>query len=158
VADELDRVRLGPATEKDREFVRVLSARVFSRFGDYDRTLPCWMGLPDVETLIARVNGEPIGFTMLGPKPLEPGVTELLAIAVVPDWQSRGVGALLLAGSEERARASARGRGRPILVATVAEDNDAARGLFRRHGFVELHDDDGRYPGGQRSFNVRKCI
>ncbi|GAB1645139.1 N-acetyltransferase family protein [Krasilnikovia sp. MM14-A1259] len=44
---------------------------------------------------VAGVDGELVGFTYLGPTP-EPGVTELYAIHVAPQWVGRGVGRELM--------------------------------------------------------------
>lgn len=63
---------------------------------------------------------------------------EILTLAVRPDARRRGVGAELVA----RGAAAAAARGATRLFLEVADDNEAARGLYARAGFVEA----GRRP------------
>ena len=63
---------------------------------------------------------------------------EILTLAVRPSARRRGVGAGLVG----RGAAEAAARGARRLFLEVAEDNDAARALYARAGFVEA----GRRP------------
>ena len=151
-------VTLVPAEEKDREFVRRLSAAVFTRFGDYDRTLPLWMGLPEIGTVIARIDDEAVGFTMYGTKTLTPGVLDLLAIAVTPSWQSRGIGRRLLRHCEDVARGRRTPEGFAEMEVTVAEDNEPARRLFESFGYLVDPSGSGSYPAGQPALTLRRRL
>jgi ribosomal protein S18 acetylase RimI-like enzyme len=61
-----------------------------------------------------------------------------LAIAVFPEFRRGGVGSLLLGALVARARAN----GERGLSLSVERDNPAGH-LYRRHGFVVEHRDDG---------------
>jgi ribosomal protein S18 acetylase RimI-like enzyme len=138
-------------------FVRDLSAEVFARFGDYETTLPAWMGLPWIRTVIARSGERPVGFVMYTSFGLPEGETELLAIAVLPESQSQGVGRHMLAEVERAAREQARG-GPAAVRLTVAEDNTRALRVFRRAGYTSASEDRGTYPRGQLSLDLRKRL
>ena len=151
-------VTLVPAKEEDRSFVKRLSAEVFARFGDYDRTLPVWMGLPEIETVVARIDDEPVGFAMYGTKTLAPGILDLLAIAVTPPWQSRGIGRRLLRHCEDVARGRRTPEGFAEVEVTVAEDNEPARQLFESSGYLVDPSGGGSYPAGQPALTLRKRL
>lgn len=138
-----------------REFVRALSAEVFSRFGDYDLTLPPLIGLPSIRTVIALDRNRPVGFAIFSLEELADGEVDLLAIAVTAARQRRGVGRRLLEHVEEQAREIVTGRPRRLIL-TVAEDNRRARHLFERAGFTAVAGEPGTYPRGQRSIQMRK--
>ena len=93
-------IRQGAA--RDRTFIRELSARVFARFGDYETTLPVMAGRPEVYTLIVEADRQRIGFAMYTIE--TPAAADLLAIAVLPEWQLHGAGKLLLDGVEAAVR------------------------------------------------------
>ena len=54
-------------------------------------------------------------------------------MAVAQAWRGRGVGSALLAAAIERARAE----GLHKLTLSVFARNEAAIGLYRKHGFIE---------------------
>jgi len=138
--------------------VRQLSAEVFGRFGDYAEMLPRAMGLERISTVVAEVDGRPVGFAMASLEDLPWGEIDLTAIAVAPPWQSRGIGRMLLGWVEQTARQLVPGP-RPVSVRlTVAEDNEPARRLFDRSGYGTVPGAEGRYPGGQRSLTLRKQL
>ena len=85
-------IRLISATEAHATFVESLSAAVFSRFGDYASVLPQWLTQPGIHTCIAQADGIAIGFAMYAATLQSMHELNLLAIAVLPAWQSRGVG------------------------------------------------------------------
>jgi len=62
--------------------------------------------------------------------------TELLAVAVDPAWQGRGLGARLVEAFLDRVRSEG---GRAAYV-VVGADNTRAIGLYRRAGFTEVGD------------------
>ena len=139
-------IELVPATSTHREFITQLSAEVFTRFGDYDVTLPGLIGVSWILTVVAETEGRPVGFAMLS---LETDEADLVAIAVTPSMQRRGIARRLLEHVEEQVHSG------PITL-TVAEDNLPARRLFESAGFSVVADESGRYPGGQRSVRMYK--
>jgi ribosomal protein S18 acetylase RimI-like enzyme len=150
-------VRLVRGTSRHREFIRRLSAEVFSRFGDYEEILPGMLASSQVRTVVAEADGEAVGFAMYSIENVNDGEIDLSAIAVKPGWQSRGLGRRLLACVEAEARSLIRDRS-PIVHLTVAEDNRLARKLFERSGYVAIAGERGSYPQGQRSFALYKRI
>lgn len=87
-------------------------------------------------TLIAQRNGNPVGFLlMLDELPDE--VTSMpqgfiAYMAVEPQFQGSGVGAALLAAAEDEARR----RGLTYIALMVSEENEVARRLYDRGGFL----------------------
>ena len=145
------------AREKDRDFIKRLSAAVFSIFGDYDEILSQWFLQPGVFTVIGSKNGTPIGFAMLR---LEEGENEgastgeLLAIAVAPEHQGQGIGKALLSQVEDLARQY---RVREIRLHT-AKDNLSARFLFERAGYEVVGSKKNYYPQGQPAVMMGKML
>lgn len=80
-----------------------------------------WDVARDGETLLAFAHSFP----------LEGGAVKLDKLYVHPDWQRRGIGALLLQRVEARARA----RGRSHLVLRVNRRNSQAIAAYRKYGF-----------------------
>ena len=77
------------------------------------------------EFLVARDQGRSVGCIQVHPHPR--GSVELLAVAVRPDQQGRGVGSALMAAAVARALVLTRG---PVWLGT------AKPGYFARHGFT----------------------
>ena len=149
------------ARDKDLEFVRSLAEQVFLTYGSYDRYLSEWFSTEGVSTYIAEMGGDRVGFFMLvcyphQSRPSE-AVADLLAIAVAPDYQARGVGTALL----EKSLREAKRLFSPIPVRemhlSVAETNQRAQRLFSRHGF-RVQNDRGLYPSGQRAIHMSKSL
>ena len=80
-------------------------------------------------TLIASVEGEPLGFAVVHPARDE--ISLLQAIAVEPQARGRGVGGALLSASERVARERV---SRAMRLCT-AQANVEALELFLKHGF-----------------------
>ena len=70
------------------------------------------------------------GFSTFSARPL----LNVHDLAVLPDFQGRGIGRALLVAAEERARA----RGCAKLTLEVREDNVRARGLYHQSGFRDF--------------------
>lgn len=150
-----------PARPEDRHFVRRLGERVFSIYGSYDRYLVEWFDTNGVVTLMAEIDQTPVGLAMLmaypNPAKRTEALADLLAIAVAPEYQSQGIGTMLLERSIEHA---------PLLDATVpireihlsvAENNARGQRLFSRHGF-RYSRDEGLYPAGQRALHMLRPL
>ena len=82
-------------------------------------------------------------------------VADVMTIAVAPRAQGRGLGRLLLAELERRARA----RGAAYVILEVRADNVAALGLYERAGFVVLSTRRRYYqPGDVDAIVMRKSL
>lgn len=166
------RVRDGRA--EDAEFVRALASQVFGQFGDYAAFLPPYLTHPSVFTALAEQQGRPLGYVMLalvrsaralpwdaGP-PLAEGEehldAEVLAIAVEPGLQGRGVGRRLLQHALACATTWQSSVGVRSIQLNVADTNLSARRFFERNGFLEVDPADGTYPKGQRSIRMARKL
>lgn len=145
-----------PARETDAIFVRTLSAEVFSRLGDYERTVAEFFESPDVEAWIAEAEGSPAGFALVELDLERFPEADLVAIAVEPSFHRRGVGRALLSRVETEIT-SAWGS-RASIVLTVAVDNAPARALFESAGYETVPRAYGVYPRGQLSRGMRKRL
>jgi ribosomal protein S18 acetylase RimI-like enzyme len=152
-------IHVRPGDRGDEPLVRRLSARLFSRFGEYERTLPALIGLPGMHLLVACSGEDPVGFALYSADEPQPGTVDLTAIAVDRPWQSRGVGRRLLERVEEEARRLAAAQRLPARMhLTVAESNAAGRALFERAGYTEVPGERGHYSGGQRSIGMARIL
>ena len=132
----------------DREFVADLARRVFSEYGEYDRILPTCLDDPQFHTLVSEREDRPAGFCMLS---IGDGIGEVVAVAVDPLWQGRGIGRQLMQAIVE----DARGMGLRLLVLKTATQNPPAQGMFRRIGFEETGRVAGYYACGQTAIGMR---
>ncbi|MEJ0058293.1 MAG: GNAT family N-acetyltransferase [Terricaulis sp.] len=96
---------------------------------------------------IAKLLDNPVAFALIASDDAPQGFLmawvaaedcEILTLAVAPEARRRGVAAKLVAA----AMASALVRGATGMTLDVAEDNEAARGLYAQLGFTE----EGRRP------------
>lgn len=138
-----------PARAADKQAVAHLARHTLFPFGRYDELLPSWMAREGIFTFIAESRGEAVGLCMLGFfEDLERGFyADLLAIAVAPASQRRGVGRMLVrfAITESRTRM----RSAKELRLSVADTNERARALFASEGFEPRPYELGTYDGGQ---------
>jgi ribosomal protein S18 acetylase RimI-like enzyme len=148
-----------PASPADFSFIRRLAVRVFSYLGDYGRIIPDWLSHDGVLSFVAEESGRPMGFTMIGYYRLDGDAhgyaADLLAIAVSPEAQHRGLGRRLLDHAIATARAARRRLPVRELRLSVAEPNQRARRLFVSAGFLDVPGDHGYYEGGQRALHMR---
>lgn len=94
--------------------------------------------------LIARVLGTPGGFGMVARRAIglvgfvlcrsAAGEGEILTLCVAPPLRERGIGRMLLEAAIEEAKR----RHLDALFLEVAEDNEIARRLYDKHGFVRV--------------------
>jgi ribosomal-protein-alanine N-acetyltransferase len=143
--------RIRNGTLVDRDFVADLARRVFSEYGEYDRILPACLEDPQFHTLVTEQEDRPAGFCMLS---IGDGIGEVVAVAVDPLWQGRGIGRQLMQAIVE----DARGMGIRLLVLKTATRNLSARGMFQRVGFEETGRVAGYYTGGQTAVGMRKRL
>lgn len=88
--------------------------------------------------LVADLDGRPAGI-VCGLPPDATGVADLLSLWVAPFARGHGVGDALVEAVVDRAGA----QGAERVALHVVEGNDAAGGLYRRHGFRDF----GPVPG-----------
>jgi ribosomal protein S18 acetylase RimI-like enzyme len=159
-------IRRSDPQRGDPEWIRQTAAEVYADLGDYGKIIPAWMSHPGVLTFV-EVSDEPgdvrRGFILIGfyePEDLVPPrlVGDLLAIAVAPAFQRRGIGKSLLELAADVARLAYRDPPVRELRLTVAETNQAALALFRRAGFVVLDPKHGAYDRGQRALRMRLIL
>ncbi len=140
--------RAGAPAAADREFVKALGRRcVMSSVSPlrpaseanaraaFDRLCEIVEGQSHV-TLIAQRDGERAGFLLLLDD-LPDEVTLLpqafvAYMAVEPDRRREGIAAALLAAAEDEARR----RGAPYMALMVTDENEAARRLYERRGYL----------------------
>jgi ribosomal protein S18 acetylase RimI-like enzyme len=155
---ELD-LHLRTATASDHGFIAHLAERVFTSYGSYDRYLADWLEDETVSARVAALGDEPVGFYMLAeyehPERSEETIGDLLAIAVDPAHQSRGIGRSLLRDAIELAGRASSSPTEMWLF--VAEGNSRGQRLFARHGF-RFRRGVGVYPAGQRALAMVKRL
>jgi len=102
---------------------------------------------PDAEYSVVLVDGHPAGRIWVG---RDAAQIRLLDIALLPEFQNRGAGTLLL----RRLMAEARREGKALRHMVFVLNNDAHR-FYERLGFAVIEDFDGAYkhmewrPGGE---------
>jgi ribosomal-protein-alanine N-acetyltransferase len=136
------------ALDSDMEFAHRLSKKVFSRYGPYEDMLERWFYSGTTETFLALMEKRPVGFAILGRYQSEWGshqIAELLAIAVEPAKQKKGIGDVLLGKVLRKAREF----GIETLVLYTALENKVAQKLFKKHGFTPSGIKECFYPRGQ---------
>lgn len=137
------------ATDADAADVALIARHTLFPFGRYDELLPSWMNREGILTFLADVRGKAAGLAMLGffEDPQRGFYSDLLAIAVLPANQGKGLGRTLVkfAIAESRRRM----RSATELRLSVADTNDRARALFTSEGFVSRPYELGTYDGGQ---------
>jgi ribosomal protein S18 acetylase RimI-like enzyme len=160
------------ATPLDADWIRDTAALVYAALGDYGRVIPGWVAHPGVVSYVESSDEDVRrGFILLGfyapwtvseteRSSIHPGelVADLLAIAVAPEHQRRGVGKTLLGFAIDLVReASVRAPVRELRL-TVADTNAGAQRLFDAFGFEVLDENHGAYDGGQRAIRMRLKI
>jgi len=85
------------------------------------------------EFVLAEQERQLVGYTCFGPIPCTRGSYDLYWIAVHPSWQGCGIGATLLAHSEQRI---VQVGGRRIYIETSARPQyDPTRAFYEHHGY-----------------------
>jgi ribosomal protein S18 acetylase RimI-like enzyme len=143
------------AQASDLEFLRRLCARVFGEYGSYQDYVESWFRDETVATYVAELGAKPAGFFMLAAPREGACELDLIAVAVSPELQSRGVGKALLEKSFDVARESWPGAAAVRLQ--VAEGNARAQRMFARRGF-RMRPERGLYPAGQRALFMVKTL
>jgi ribosomal protein S18 acetylase RimI-like enzyme len=147
----------------DHPWIIASGAEAYADLGDYTRILPSWLEQPGVLAWIDHdVANRGRGFAMLGFYMEEPPATtapthqvvaDLLALAVLPTFQRRGIGSKLLTHVIEVAERVAPTSQIRALRLTVAEHNVGAQRLYERAGFQHV-DVASTYDRGQRALRM----
>jgi ribosomal protein S18 acetylase RimI-like enzyme len=148
------------ATTADYPWMVATGALVYKDLGNYDQILPSWLAQPGVLAWIDDGDdGAPRGFALLGFY-MEPvggaqlPVADLLAIAVAPHHQRKGIGSALLAQVISVAgRVGPQNRIHELRL-TVADDNVVGQRMYERTGFRVVEAATGAYAGGQRAIRM----
>jgi ribosomal protein S18 acetylase RimI-like enzyme len=123
-----------PATGDDVAAIAAIAAAtdLFPPEMTADMVAPALSGGPD----LWKVAGQPAqGFAYAAPERMTDGTWNLLALAVHPDAQGRGIGTALIAAVEATLRAAG---ARLLLVETLGTPDFArTRALYAARGFVE---------------------
>ncbi len=164
----------------DHPWIIATGAEAYQDLGDYTRILPSWLEQPGVLGWIDYdVQGRGRGFAMLGfyldehpAAALPPGgatepragangapqvIADLLALAVLPAYQRRGIGTRLLHHVIEVAERVAPSSHIASLRLTVAELNTGAQRLYARHGF-RVVEGSATYDRGQRALRMARPL
>lgn len=147
----------------DRPWIREIAAAVYRDLGDYGRIIPSWLDHPGILCYVDHdeQTGDRRGFALLGF--YERGadgsyIADLLAIAVAPQYQGRGIGRSMLNYAIHMAKMAGRGATVSEMRLTVAADNDVGQHLYRTNGFRILDEDHGSYDGGQRAIRMALAL
>jgi ribosomal protein S18 acetylase RimI-like enzyme len=150
----------------DHPWIIATGAEAYQDLGDYTRILPSWLEQPGVLAWIDYdVQGRGRGFAMLGFYLDDPTsgasssqvIADLLALAVLPSFQRRGIGTKLLHHVIEVAERVAPSSHISSLRLTVAESNTSAQRLYARHGF-RIIDGSATYDRGQRALRMARPL
>jgi ribosomal protein S18 acetylase RimI-like enzyme len=151
------------AESADHPWIIATGAEAYRDLGDYTRILPSWLEQPGVLAWIDYdLQGRGRAFAMLGfyletPTPSAEVVADLLALAVLPAFQRRGIGSKLLTHVIEVAERVAPSSRITTLRLTVAETNVAAQRLYLRAGF-RVVDGSATYDRGQRALRMVRSL
>ena len=147
------------AEAADHPWIIATGADAYRDLGDYTRILPSWLEQPGVLAWIDHdLQGRGRAFAMLGfylesPNPSAEVVADLLALAVLPAFQRRGIGSKLLTHVIEVSERVAPSSRIAALRLTVAETNTSAQRLYARAGF-RVVDGSAVYDRGQRALRM----
>ena len=160
------------AEAADHPWIIATGAEAYRDLGDYTRILPSWLEQPGVLAWIDNdISGRGRGFAMLGfylddgarlapqtpPDKATPVVADLLALAVLPAFQNKGIGTKLLHHVIEVAERVAPQSRISSLRLTVAESNTSAQRLYARNGF-RMVDGSATYDRGQRALRMARPL
>ena len=140
-----------------------MGAEAYRDLGDYTRILPSWLEQPGVLAWLEHdLQGRGRAFAMLGfyleaNGPSSEVVADLLALAVLPAYQRRGLGTKLLTHVIEVAERVAPASRISALRLTVAETNTAAQRLYARAGFRMIQG-SATYDRGQRALRMARPL
>lgn len=154
------------AEVQDHPWIVATGAEAYRDLGDYTRILPSWLEQPGVLAWIDQdVSGRGRGFAMLGfyseDAVTRPGkqqvVADLLALAVLPTYQNKGIGTRLLLHVIDVAERVAPASHITQLRLTVAENNTNAQRLYARNKF-HIVEGSATYDRGQKALRMVRSL
>jgi len=150
------KLALRKANPRDLPFIVELSEQVFSAYGPYHEIITRWASFPHIITVVVEEKGQSRGFAMINPilGARDEAKAELLAIAVSPQYQRRGIGKRLLGYMEDLARDF----GIEEMGIHTAAINKAAHRFFAQNGFIQRGSVDRYYPLGQKALEMSKTL
>lgn len=155
--DEYPEIQLRFSSVSDSPFIRDLSTRAFDPFGEYGDVVLNWHVSGESITIIACYKEGPLGFAMVS-RPFSRydlnNSSELLAIAIEPEWQGKGIGRLILKETEKAAFEA----GIMTVFLHTAVDNRNARKLFSDAGYRVWQIRKNFYPRGQDACVMAKKL
>ncbi|MEM7480235.1 MAG: ribosomal protein S18-alanine N-acetyltransferase [Acidobacteriota bacterium] len=134
------RLRIVPAEVRHGSVLAELEAACFPNPWS-ESVLAGQLTCPGSLSLVAHQVPDAVGYALLRTAADE---GELLRIGVLPEHRSRGIADELLREGLRRLRKL----GARLCHLEVREDNPAAIGLYRRHGFRSVGQRTGYYPDG----------
>lgn len=151
---------------RDRGWVTRIAGAVYRDLGDYARIIPTWLDHPGVLAFVEESAGarpERRAFLLLGfyepPEgPTGSCVADLLAIAVAPQFQRRGIGRAMLGHAIRVAESAGQDGSVWEIRLTVADGNKVGQHLYLSAGFRVLDEDHGHYDGGQRAIRMARSL
>jgi ribosomal protein S18 acetylase RimI-like enzyme len=154
------------AEVQDHPWIVATGAEAYADLGDYTRILPSWLEQPGVLAWIDQDSqGRGRGFAMLGfytedgttpagkQSTRQQVIADLLALAVLPTFQRKGIGSKLLEHVIDVAERVAPSSNVHQLRLTVAENNVGAQRLYARAGF-RIVEGSATYDRGQRALRM----
>ena len=123
----------------------------------YEDIVTRWFQLEITAAIIATMDKKPAGFAMIGDISNRwnlPHISELLAIAVEPEKQGRGIGEILISEIERKALE----RNIKRIFLHTAVNNLSARKLFTKNGYRIWEIKRDFYPKGQDAMMMSKEI
>lgn len=151
------------AEVQDHPWIIATGAEAYRDLGDYTRILPSWLEQPGVLAWIDHdMQGRGRGFAMLGfymedERSQQHVIADLLALAVLPAFQKKGIGRKLLDHVIEVSERVAPSSRIAALRLTVAESNVGAQRLYARAGF-HVVDGSATYDRGQRALRMARPL
>lgn len=144
-----------PARVNETRFIKRLSRKLFNIYGPYEQIILGWFESDMTKTFIAFLDGQPVGFSMIGDMSSRYGLqhlAELLAIGIDPVKQARGIAAVLLREVERKAAKI----GIKKIFLHTGTQNFQARRLFTQSGYITSEIKKGFYPEGQDAIVMYK--
>jgi len=121
--------------------------------GDREERWRARLSIPGSYHVAAEIDGDVVGVAGGLPTP-DGGVVELISMWVRPEARGRGVGDALVEAVEGWARRT----GASTVRLAVAEGNDRAEALYRRHGYRRTGEVDRMPDGVRREYAMAKPL
>lgn len=131
-------LEIRPATEADAAHLRRIELASWDEASSPDPVPngegPFFVSVRPADVLVATAGNEPVGFVRLhfDDDPAHRHVIEVWGLSVAPELMRQGIGTTLM----KAARDESKRRGCTRMTLGVMAQNDAARNLYERLGFI----------------------